>query len=149
MFTFTLQSVLEQRKNAEDRLQKELAHLDRQLQAQKAALNDLRARRSQCSRSLQQSQCKGISIGDARIYMSFLERTDRKIEAAVEALNQLRAQHHQKRLQVLEAVKQRKAMEKLKERKYRQWRKAQNRREQAQLDEAAVARFNRRNNLAL
>lgn len=142
MYRFSLDPVLNHRCLLEDRLQKELAELEAGRQAAQNQLDRLeRARRRS-----QEAVCGAAAVvrGDwLRVGEQYRRRLDREMETARERLAAAAAAVDAKRQELIEIVKGRKILEKLKERGQQAYRAAEARKEQNFLNEMAVTRFGR------
>jgi flagellar FliJ protein len=141
-FRFELQVVLEHRVRLEQQHQKVVADLE----AKRVALED--SIRS-CQQALETERAearallKAADIRGARLQAGAANRLVATAQRAVLELAGLLKRLETARAALLEAAKQRKAVELLKERRFEEWRYQQNHRENAEIDELAVMRAGR------
>ncbi|MCC7406636.1 MAG: flagellar export protein FliJ [Phycisphaeraceae bacterium] len=139
-FVFALEAVLRHRKIIEEQRQRDLAM---QLRHRMILQDQLRSMQETISRSRYQmadalqGRVNLAAVGSFALYSSQVsQRADAitreiaNVEKRVEAARQL----------LLAATRSRQALELLKERRYDQWRRAQERRQTAELDEIALRR---------
>lgn len=115
MFKFRFETLLTTRRNAEDVFQKELAEARRALAAEQAVLRDKRSTRRRCVQDLQRLHLQNFRAPDIGLYGPYLERLERDIETQQRRVVTAERKVTQKRNALLEAVKKRKVLEKLKE----------------------------------
>ena len=115
MFKFRFETVLTTRRSAEDVYQKELAEARRALAAEQSALRDKRSTRRRCMQDLQRTQRQGFRASAVQMYGPYLARLDRDIDSQQKRVAGAERKVNQKRSALIEAVKKRKVLEKLKE----------------------------------
>jgi len=142
-FKFRLQTVLDQRQTVEDRLLAELAELRREEQAEIHRLRALESVLASAERLLESALQENRNADeisrrddyaktmrdDVRLQELTLEAVQRRVEA--------------KRVELIDAMRDRKVMEALRDRQQREYLMAQARAEQNSLDEIASLRFAR------
>jgi flagellar protein FliJ len=141
-FVFTLQAVLRQRTVVEEQRQRELATLERERLRLQAAIADAQTRavaeQDEVRRCLAAGDIAGAAAQRAAIT---------RIKAEESRLRQSLVAHEPKlaaaRQALLEAARDRKSMELLRDQRYAMWRAELNQREQAALDELATMRHGR------
>jgi flagellar FliJ protein len=112
MFKFPFRDSLI-RRHAEETLQKLSA--GGALADEQAALRDKKSRRRQCLQDLRQKQQQSFRSPDIQLYGPYLERLERDIGLQQKRVAGAERKVNQKRLALMEAVKRRKILEKLKE----------------------------------
>jgi flagellar protein FliJ len=136
-FRFTLEPVLDQRQRLEDERQRAVAAIE----LQRLRLEDA-LRRFSIDMDLQrQSQRELLAAGDlasARMQAAAIARLGAEAQRTVLELAGVHRRLESARAQLLEAVKARKAVELLKERRLEEWTTEQSRRDAAATDEIAV-----------
>jgi flagellar FliJ protein len=115
MFQFRFETLLATRRSAEEIRQKELAEARRELAAEQAALREKKSRQRRCMLDLQQAQRQGFRAPAIQLYAPFLARMEREIAAQQKRVATAERKVNQKRSALIEAVKKRKVLEKLKE----------------------------------
>ena len=143
-FKFSLQPVLNHRQFIEESLQKEFAHLQRRLTAEQEQLDCQEQQQQQLTFDLEQMQRQATTSSKLLLYVDFLEQLKADIKHQQQIIADLNQQTALKREELLEAMKNRKALEKFKEKKLAQHREQMLSKEQAFLDEIGVNRHGRR-----
>ena len=133
-FTFKLEGVLEQRKNAERQRQRDVATAQQMLLKLQAEIDALAA----------VSRSSAIQLRSARLSAAALAAHQRFILSMRHKAKSLKQQHadaerdlHDAQAALTEAAKQRKVMEKLREREHAKWADAQRRRDAQEADDVA------------
>jgi flagellar FliJ protein len=144
MFRFRLETILTQRRHVEESFQKELAEARQELAAVQADLRESKGRRQQCLRDMRRKQRDHFRADDMLLYYPYLERLKQEIERHMKAAAAAERKVTQKRQALLEAVKRRKIIDKLKEKQLQAYLKTEAGREQRFADEAAAQKHARR-----
>ena len=144
MFRFRLETVLTQRRHVEETFQKELADARQELSAAQAVLRETKDTRRQCTREMRRKQRDRFRADDMLLYYPYLERLKQEIELHVKRVAAAERKVVQKRQALLEAMKKRKILDKLKEKQFQTHLKAEAGREQRFTDESAARRHSRR-----
>ncbi len=144
MGEFKYESVLRYRKFQEEKLQQELSETNRELEAEKMRLGRLESQLEDARRKFRMSISKTVSSPVLLMHNSFLEQLCLKIARQLEKVETAERRCRQKRDQVMEAVKKRKCLEKVKENFLIQQQALQRRLQGKFLDEIGVNRYIRR-----
>src|SRR5437763_11947465 len=140
-FHFSLQSVLNHRTQIEQDKQRALAGLQSQMQKQKVALADLNNSVQSDMNDLRQNRLTGkleVSyLTGHRRYMLVLQR---RATEMVQRMTLLQRQIDAAHAELVEAAKQRKILEKLRDRQKSRWIADHTRRELAELDDMTMRR---------
>ena len=136
-FTFKLEAVLEQRKQAERQRQREVAAAQHRLLQLQAELDALAAVKRASAKQLRAGK---ISAAALAAHQRFAAATRQKGATLNRALTEARRDLDAAQLTLVEAAKQRKVMEKLREREHARWVEQIRKHEQAEADEIAAAR---------
>lgn len=142
-FRFRLQTVLDQRKAKEERLQIELAEVLREEAQESAKLAELLEKLDDAVAAVQsalESNKPANEIAAADEYAKCV-RDDVKVQQLT--VRAVRARVEAKRAEVVEAMKERKVLEALRDKQEREHLDAQMRVEQNQLDDVASVRYAR------
>jgi flagellar protein FliJ len=144
MFIFKLQSVLDYRINIEEKILNEFSKIRRELEAEELKLKNLKQERANLIDALRKMQNRSLHIDDITLYISYVEqvREDEKKQKIL--IVQVKEKLEAKRKELLEAVKKKKVMEKLKERHTEEYEDSMRMMEQKNFDEMAVLMFGRR-----
>ena len=144
MYKFSLEPVLKYRKLLEEDLQKDFAVLKRQLLDEKVRLSNFEQVRDRFSGELQQKQVKSISVSDILLYTDYLQEVSREIEKQSEKILEAEKGLDQKREELVGAMKNRKIIDRLKEKGLESHIQELTKKEQALMNEAAISVFNRK-----
>jgi flagellar protein FliJ len=140
MFQFRFEALLITRRHAEECLQKELAEARRVLAAAQSGLREKKNARRQCVQDQRRKQRQSFRGADMLLFQAYLQRLDRDIDVQQKQVASAERKVNQKRQALIEAVKKRKMIEKLKEKDYEKHLNALSERERKFIDEVA-ARF--------
>ena len=141
MYRFNLESLLNYRRYQEEILQKELADFKNRLIQHEQTLHLLKQKWRKYSRDLHQRQQKGGTVSDLIMYFRYLDRLSLDIDRQKQQAVKARKQFDSKRRELLEIVKKRKTLEKLKEKGFLDYSHRMLKKEQNLMDEAAATRF--------
>ncbi len=144
MFSFRFETLLNQRRHAEDALQLELTEARQALSVEQSALRESKRARSQCMRDMRRAQQERFRVNDVLLYYPFLERLKQTIDGQLRRVAAAERKVSQKRHVLIEAVKNRKILEKLREKQAREFRHAAAVCEQRVHDESAAQQHSRR-----
>ncbi len=137
-FVFSLQKVLDYRQRLEEQAIRHFAEAQRRLQAEQLLLAQLIQTRQDClMRSERRHRLPIPMLEVEQTYLSALEeRIEQQVQRVAEAEEALEA----RRQELVEAQRERKALERLREKHYEQWRQELLRSEQKALDDLATVR---------
>ncbi len=141
MGRFRYESVLRYRKFEEEKLQQELCETKRELEAEKTRLGRLEKQLQEARHSFRLSIQKPVSSPVLLMHNRFLEQLGSKIARQLERIEEAQERWRQKRAEVVEAQKNRKSLEKVKQNHRLAERAVENRLEGKFLDEIGVNRF--------
>ena len=144
MYKFSLEPVLRHRKLIEEDLQKEFGVLKRQLFDEKERLSHFEQVRNRFSGELQQEQVKSISASDILLYANFIQQVSKEIERQSEKILEAEKNVDEKREELIGAMKNRKIIDRLKEKGIKAYVQAMSKKEQSLINEVAINVFNRR-----
>ncbi|NLN39994.1 MAG: flagellar export protein FliJ [Smithella sp.] len=144
MFKFKLQSVLDYRLNIEEKILNEFSELKRKLDEQKALLEALVSERESRVADLRNMRSATIKADDIASILAYVEHLHEREKQQEEVIRQTGEAVEEKRKYLVEAVKNRKVMENLKDRHEQDYIKDFNETEQKNSDEMSVLKFGRR-----
>jgi flagellar FliJ protein len=144
MFRFRLETILTQRRHVEETSQKELAEASQELAAAQAALRETKGIHRQCMRDMRRKQRGRFRADDMLLYYPYLERLKQDIELHMRRIAAAERNVAQKRQALLEAMKKRKILDKLKEKQLQAHLTAEAGRERRFADESAAQQHARR-----
>jgi flagellar FliJ protein len=140
---FKLEPVLRYRSSVEDTLRRVLAEKRERLNAEKEGLETLVARRQGHLRELGEKLKSGLGVSENFLYIDYLGRMDDEMVIRKKAVYAAEEAAEIERGRLIEAVRQRKTLERLKEKHMDACEKKILKKEASLLDEIAVNRFNR------
>jgi len=144
-FTFSLQPLLDYRKRYEDRLKKELAEIKKEEKRQKKIIEQLHKKRIKCEEELRKRRISGeIEIASLLIYQFYLDKLSLQIEEETKKMEEIFLKIKNKQTQIIEASKNKKVLEKLKEKRWLKFIDDVEKDEQRFIDEIALTKFNSR-----
>lgn len=141
-FKFSLQPVLEQRKRVEEEKQQIVAQRQRELDFSETELKRLNDEFRAGSESLRTSH-RSFDGESLRLHYAHLQFLDRAITAQIRVVAERRVAVDRARMDLLAASKERKVVEKLKERRREAFVAEELRVEQNELDDGNARRFGR------
>jgi flagellar FliJ protein len=144
MFRFRLETILTQRRHVEESFQKELAGARQAFAAAQAVLREAKDTHRRCMGDMRRKQRDRFRAEDMLLYYSYLERLKQDIELHMKRVAAAERKVAQKRQALLEAMKKRKILDKLKEKQLQAHLKAETGREQRFADESAAQQHARR-----
>jgi flagellar export protein FliJ len=138
-FVFKLEGVLRQRKNAEQQRQREVAVVQGQLTLLQNELTSLNDAVRAGDEDLRQNRLTGkLDLAYLAAHRRFTLAMQRKAVGLTRQINAQAIKVAEAQLRLTEAVKKRKAIEKLREKYLERWREAMVRSELHELDEIAM-----------
>jgi len=144
MYTFNLQVALDHRQFLEDNLKKELAEIKQQVAKAREQLDTMKRKEMNTAAVLKDEQAKGLSSDGVIAYHAYLKRLADRIKRQKSTLGKLMEAESEKQGQLLEAMKRRQILEKLKERGLDRYNRTMLKKEMELIDELAVNRFARK-----
>lgn len=142
-FIFNMQSLLNIKEKLEDKSKTEYGKALNKLEEEKNILLSLENKKRENILSFKQSISLSVKpnyIDSINKYISFI---DKKIEEQQENIDKAKKFVEEKRLQLLEAIKQRKVLEALKEKEKENYFKEELKREQKVIDEIVSYKYNK------
>ena len=141
MYQFNLEPLLNHRRYQEEILQKDLADLKIRLAAEKEKLGVLRQKMRNTIRQLQKTQSAGKPASEIKLYVDFIGRLSKEMEAQRKKVLEAERKFNQKRQDLIAAMKKRKTLDRLKEKGLQVYEKKQLKKERNLMDEVAVHQF--------
>jgi flagellar protein FliJ len=141
-FEFRLQPLLDSRKRIEQEKQRDFAAIRRIVEDIALELKRLADSRSRCMKQLGES-ARSRSAADLRLFDAHLRSLDAAIGAERRRRSELEANWQRLREELILASRERRVIEKLKERRRRAFEAKEARREELELDEANARRYDR------
>ncbi|MBC2711750.1 MAG: flagellar export protein FliJ [Desulfosarcina sp.] len=144
MYTFKLQAVLDHRQFIEDNLKKELAEIRQQETAVQQQLDSLTGKEMNTFAALKQKQANGLSSDQVVVYHAYLKRLSERITSQQTVVIEIKEQAAEKEDELLEAMKKRQILERLKDQGLDRYNQVMLKKEMNFIDEIAVNQFARK-----
>jgi flagellar FliJ protein len=144
MFKFKLQSVLEYRHNIEEKILNEFSDLKRILEEKKAVLKALIDERHRLMDELRNMQHSMMRADDLAALVAYVENLRLKEKEQKNIIEQASEKVEAKRKELMEALKNKKVMENLRDKHAEEYQKNMNELEQKNSDEMSVLKYGRR-----
>ena len=141
MFKFNLQSLLNHRRYQEEILQKELAQSRNRLVAEQNKLRQLKEKMREYSQRLQQRQRKSGTASDLILYLQYLDRLSQELKHQNRQVIAAEKDFKNRRHDLIEIMKKRKILEKLKEKRSKSYHQQMLKNERKFMDEVAANQF--------
>jgi flagellar FliJ protein len=145
MYTFKLQTVLDHRQFIEDNLKKEFADIRQQAVAARQELETLKKKEMNTAAALKQEQAAGLSSAQVVAYQAYLNRLADRMDRQVLLISEIEEKESQKQDELLDAMKRRQILEKLKDQGLDRYHATMSQKEMKFIDEIAVNQFVRKN----
>lgn len=139
-FSFKLQRVLDIKERREEQLKGELASVKREYEEEEKILHSLEKSHSICLDRLREHQLKTISIQEVTWYQAYLSKLVNDISSQSQKLEDLLKRIDELTKKLIETSKERRVLEKLRERKWDEFRHEVECLEQEVLDEIGTSR---------
>jgi len=140
---FKLEAVLNQRQHQEESARKIFADAARALRQAQAALSDMENTRAQYRRALRRKQDNSDCAMELILYTRYLGRLESEIREQQHVTDELAKDKENKRAALMTTLKDRKIIEKLKERYLADVAKEERDSEQKLLNDVAISRYHR------
>jgi flagellar FliJ protein len=138
-FKFQLEGVLRQRKQLERQRQRELAIVQAELNQLTAQLKELESNTQAATQDLRTNRLTGVlDMSFIAAHRRFMVSVQRQGMALVQKMANVQKKIDDARLQLFEAAKGRKIIEKLREKQFERWKQEIARKETAELDEVSM-----------
>ena len=137
MKKFRFQSILEYRKNLEEEIQQEFLADQKKLSQEEKKLFDIRDQITDLHKKFQKKFEENIHPAEIQLHQKFLQAMAKVENNQKEKIQELELNLEKKRLELLQAIQEKKIMGKLKEKAISKWQKEELRENQKSLDEKA------------
>jgi len=144
MYKFSLQSLLNHRKHLEENLDKELGRIKRAVNIEERRLERLTKNKIKCQQNLQKNQDDGKKINEIILCFNYLHKLSIDIDKQKKCLKNAEKDYEIKRSELLEAMKKRKTLDRLKEKEMNEFNYSEMKVEQEIMNEVAANQFNRK-----
>lgn len=132
------------RKNVEEKILGEFSEKKRQLEFEELKLQNLMKEWSALLGELKKMQNKAVPVGDIARYVAFIDQVKENENRQKIKIAEVSGQLETKRIELLDAVRKTKIMEKLKQRHAKEYKDDERALEQKNSDEMSVLKFGRR-----
>ncbi|MBI4752997.1 flagellar export protein FliJ [Candidatus Desantisbacteria bacterium] len=136
-FDFKFQHILNIRKHKENILQEDLSQLKRSFQHEESVLWGMEDKTRECLFKLKELQAELTSIREILDYHNYLGSLEKDIAAQKTRLESLSIEIDDTLSKLIHASQERKILEKLRERKWNEWKLEDNKEDQEFMDEIA------------
>ena len=144
MYTFNMQTVLDHRQFIEDQLKKDLAEIRQQVMAAQQQMKLLKRKEMDTRTALKQEQAEGVSSDQVVAYHAYLKRLSDRIARQMTVIDEIRERESKKQDALLEAMKKRQILEKLKDQSLDRYNQMKLKKEMNFIDEVAINRYVRK-----
>ncbi|MEN6373990.1 MAG: flagellar export protein FliJ [Smithella sp.] len=144
MFVFKLQAVLDYRKNIEEKILNEFSEKKRELELEELKLQSIIKEWTNLIGELRKMQNKALPVGDIARYVAYIDQVKENENRQRMKIIQVSEQLEVKRIELIDAVRKSKIIEKLKQRHIKEYEDAERALEQKNSDEMAVLKYGRR-----
>lgn len=141
-FNFKFQSILDLKVRLEDQKKAKYGEANEELKKQKDKLNVLYDEREHQFDIMRDRGKQGLTPKELIVYNNYMERLKRSIEIQKVVVDKSQKAVEKARLELVEAAKQRKMFETLKEKKLEEYWEDYYKKEQSQLDEIVSYKYN-------
>ena len=141
---FKLEAVLTHRQHQEESARKVFADAARELSRARQVLTDMERVRAQYRRAMRLKQDNNGSAMELVLYTRYLARLASEIDEQQQTIETLSADKEEKRMTLMTALKDRKVIEKLKERYLADEEKKERDMEQKLVNDVAISRYQRK-----
>jgi flagellar FliJ protein len=144
MYKFSLQSLLNHRKHIEENLDKELSLVKRTMNVEKRRLERIIQEKIKCQHRVQKKQSSGKKINEIILCFNYLDKLSKDIAMQTSRLKDVKKEYQIKRGELIEAMKKRKTLDRLKEKEMKEFNCSQMKVEQEIINEVAANQFTRK-----
>ena len=144
MHRFKLEALLGHRRHQEEICQKELAQAERLLADENHKLYRQKTEKRDNVQKLQIKQKKIVNVSDIILTVRYIQQLSEKIEEQKECARKASSKVNQKRYELITIVKNRKTLEKLKEKEWLAYQQKVKQTERKLMDEVASTRHARK-----
>ena len=141
MYRFRLEPLLSHRRHLEDVCKKELASCERQLSGERGKLRRLKEKKHHSTQELLAKQKININASLLILSVNYIRQLSKSIEEQAICVHKATRKVNQKRAELLEIMKNRKTLEKLKEKDQSAHQQIMLKNECKLMDEAAYVRY--------
>jgi flagellar FliJ protein len=138
-FNFSLQKVLELRRQKEEQAQMALAASQRRLKEKQAQLEELKQKLRECETEFRSR--KSLTRGDLWLWQQYRFRLDAEIKECAGIVSRIQSKIDRQRRELVDRSKERELLEKYRDNQKKAFEYAQKQEEQKEFDEIATTRY--------
>ncbi len=140
-FRFRLQRVLELKESLENQKRDEIAMLYALLNEKEREIKEGKLEVNSAYNDMRSELEGNIDVSRASLWVNYIDRLWERIHMLEDEREKLNSEIEERRKELFELMKERKTLEKLKERQYREYAREADRQERLNVDEMATIRF--------
>ena len=144
MFRFNLETLLKYRTMLEERAVLEFSERARVLEREKKVLEDITSQRGAVMLQFLEKQRGDLSSADVATFVSYIHELKRRQQEQDAIVRRAAAETEQKRRALVEAMKKRKVMETLREKKFQAYRSDRQLKEFKEMDEIGIIGYGKK-----
>jgi flagellar FliJ protein len=143
VYRFNLQVLLDYRKRIEEGLQIECSHIQQELETEKQALLSCQQEKVRYEEELTEKESKEVNLQESVLYRDYLRGMRKKIEELKNRVATKKIELDNKQEELLVATKNRKVLEKVKEKHAKEFMHELQKKERTFVDEVGIRRYQR------
>ena len=143
MYRFNLQVLLDYRKRIEEGFQIELSLIQRDLENARQALLSSQQEKTHYEEELAERESREVNLHESILYRDYLRGIRKKIEEQRDRVATIKIKFDKKQEELLTATKNRKVLEKVKEKHANEFIQELEKKERAFVDEVGIRRYQR------
>ena len=143
MYRFKLQVLLDYRKRIEEGLQIELSLIQRELENARQALLSSQQEKTHYEEELAEREAREVNLQESILYRDYLRGIRKKIQEQRDRVASIKIKFDKKQEELLAATKNRKVLEKVKEKHAKEFIEELQKKERAFDDEVGIRRYQR------
>ena len=144
MYKFSLQSLLNHRKHIEENLDKELGQNKRAVNNEKRKLENIVKQKIKYREELHEKQGDCKKVNEIILCLNYLDKLSKNIDKQKRCIKDAEKKYNIKRSELIEAMKKRKTLDRLKEKEMKAFNYSEMKVEQDIMNEVAANRFIRK-----
>ena len=143
MYRFNLQVLLDYRKRIEEGFQIELSLIQRELENARQELLSSQQEKTHYEEELAERESREVNLHESILYRDYLRGIRKKIEEQRDRVATIKIKFDKKQEELLAATKNRKVLEKVKEKHAKEFIQELEKKERAFVDEVGIRRYQR------
>lgn len=143
MYRFNLQVLLDYRKRIEEGFQIELSLIQRELENARQALLSSQQEKTHYEEELAEREAREVNLQESILYRDYLRGIRKKIQEQRDRVATIKIEFDKKQEELLAATKNRKVLEKVKEKHAKEFMEELQKQERAFVDEVGIRRYQR------